>query len=805
MVDRIVKFLLGLEAPSWAQDGKWSLQWSNAPTGDAALVLLLIGVGSITGVLMLYRWDARRLPRSLRLILSGCRCGVLLLAIAILLEPVILLRTTEWIPSHLLVLVDTSQSMGLRDAWQDSAAADEVTRQLGIGGGAPALRKMTRFEIAKTVLNSNLVEELKAAGDRTIHVHAFSDRIQDAGEAGELMLDLAGQRTAIGSALRQTMRSYRGMPLAGALLISDGQSNTGEPVAAAAESYAEEGVPIVTLGVGTTEGPRNVTLHEIEANPVVFVRDSNAITVYVRSRGIGDTPVTVTLEKQRNEGVWEEVGQEELAPDPDGHLQSVRFEYSEKKSGRLRFRAGVHVEGSESTTDDNVALAEVRVIRQKQRVLFIAGSTFPEVQFLRNSLLRDSRIEVSTWLMSADTSYEHPGDEPIQRLPTTQAEMNEFDCVILYDSNPALWPPPFSDMLMHFVAKTGGGFIYIAGEMQTSQLFDRQDDPAFRWMSLLPVVREPGLFRSEVQMRLSARSAWRLAVTPEGKRDTVFAFSSDSEQNVQILKSLPGMYWHFPVTRAKPGALVLAQHGDPRMRNEFGPEVLLATQWVGPGRTFFVGFDSTYRWRYLDEQFYDGFWARMIDRACRNRLLGGAYPFRLWTDQASYAPGSQVRIVARFLDSEDADTSVHLLHGQVEAGFGEPLPITLERTAEAGKFETLYPVSQAGTHLVKVWMGEKDSGRMVKAATLPIKVELPNLEHGSPQLDDVTLAEIAALSGGTSLGLWEAGDIARAFRIQRVARVLEDRQEIWNAPLLYGLLILLLFSEWVMRKRWRMI
>ena len=52
------------------------------------------------------------------------------------------------------------------------------------------------------------------------------------------------------------------------------------------------------------------------------------------------------------------------------------------------------------------------------------------------------------------------------------------------------------------------------------------------------------------------------------------------------------MYWHFPVTRAKPGATVLARHGDPRMRNEHGQHVLLATQLVGPGRTFFVAFDS---------------------------------------------------------------------------------------------------------------------------------------------------------------------------------------------------------------------
>src|SRR5207248_10566812 len=137
------------------------------------------------------------------------------------------------------------------------------------------------------------------------------------------------------------------------------------------------------------------------------------------------------------------------------------------------------------------------------------------------------------------------------------------------------------------------------------------------WVNLLPVVSEPGLYQTDVSVRLSSQEPWRLDITPEGKTDTIFQFTSKPDENDNILNSLPGMCWRFPVTRAKPGATVLARHGDPRMRNEHGPHVLLATQLVGPGRTIFVGFDSTYRWRYLDESYFDGFWARMIDRAGR--------------------------------------------------------------------------------------------------------------------------------------------------------------------------------------------
>ena len=89
------------------------------------------------------------------------------------------------------------------------------------------------------------------------------------------------------------------------------------------------------------------------------------------------------------------------------------------------------------------------------------------------------------------------------------------------------------------------------------------------------------------------------------------------------------MYWSFPVTRARPGATVLARHGDPRMSNQHGRHVLLASQLYGPGRSVFIGFDSTYRWRYLSEDYFDGFWARIVDRVGRNKALGGRFPFQV--------------------------------------------------------------------------------------------------------------------------------------------------------------------------------
>ena len=531
---------------------------------------------------------------------------------------------------------------------------------------------------------------------------------------------------------------------------------------------------------------------------MVFVRDSSSLHVQVESRGMAHTPATVALECSRDGGPWEQIGHQPIVLEETGQSQTVTFEFKEDRPARLQMRATLEDAGPELQPGDHTATADVRAIRQKIRVLFIAGETFPEVEFIRAMLLRDPGISASTWLETADADYEQPGDPRIRRLPTTAEELNEYDCIILYDPDPALWPENYSELLTDFVTKAGGGLVYVAGERNTKNLYDRPDDPTLSWLSMLPVSVEPGLYHTDVTVKLSTQSPWKLDITPEGRVDPIFTFSDRPEENDTILSSLPGMYWYFPVTRARPGATVLARHGDPRMRNEYGQEVLLATQLVGPGRTFFVGFDSTYRWRYLDDHFFDSFWAHMVDRAGRSKQLGGRYPYTLSTDRTSYRPGSQVTLTARFDDHADRDAGLEQMHGEVQTGDVAPTPITLmPKTGDANAFETTFPVSKTGPHFVRVWTGEPDPQAVPRAATLEIPVELPDLEMQNPTRDLATLQSVASASGGRVFELSDATGIPDAFKTRRVRT---DRQEIWNALIIYITVLLAIIAEWIIRK-----
>ena len=393
--------------------------------------------------------------------------------------------------------------------------------------------------------------------------------------------------------------------------------------------------------------------------------------------------------------------------------------------------------GPELTHEDNVASAAVKVVRQQIRVLLIAGEPSPEVQFLRNALMRDQHVEFAGWIQHADPGFRQPGDRPITRLPSNESELRHYDALLLVDPDLRAMGAGWPAMIQHFVGQEGGGLIFVAGELYSQQLFESADPkaPAGDWTRILPVVRDPGLYRSEAEVRLSSQSTYTLDLTPEGRGDPIFEFHPDPIRNRAILTSLPGMYWSFPVTRARPGATVLARHGDPRMSNQHGRHVLLSSQLYGPGRTVFIGFDSTYRWRYLSEDYFDGFWARLVDRVGRNKALGGRFPFQVHLGKGVYRVGDRVSVGVRYTDPAALAESSELT-AELEIAGQPPEPLRFEKQPDdPGLLTASFPAQPAGAYSLRIVPVAGDLGSGVRVSTTTFRVEPPRREIEEPALN----------------------------------------------------------------------
>jgi hypothetical protein len=813
----MLRWLLGIgRSPGEvALGGGTRLELSALPNAGTAVAAGLAAVALVWLFWRLNRRERRDLSRPRRALLVALRMTVLGAVAVILVEPVLVSNRTETVASHLPVVIDDSESMRFSDPYTDDSRAARVATALSLrseGRRSPIdrLRETPRLDLVKEALRPHLGD---LGRGREVFLYGLGPAPRSPAGAplsSRKLDDIQPDRAVspLGDALRETLARHRGRPVAGVVIVTDGRSNAGEDPLRAAEAAARAGVPVFAVAAGSEEEPRNLRLAEVEASPVVFARDPMTLGVVVEARGLKDAEGTVSLEQRVNGADWEPVGEQRVAIGEDGALKRTTFRLVPRAVGQYEFRARVGDAGPELTQDDNVATAEVRVVRQQIRLLLIAGAPSPEVQFLRNALLRDQHIESAIWYQHADPGYRQGGDRPITRLPGDAEELGRFDALLLVDPDMRSLGPSWPAMLVNFVGKDGGGLIFVPGELYSQQLFE-DDDPeseSGRWTRVLPVVREQGLFRTEAQVRLSSQATYPIELTPEGRGDPIFEFHPDPIRNRTILNSLPGMYWSFPVTRARPGATVLARHGDPRMQNQYGRHVLLASQLYGPGRTVFLGFDSTYRWRYLAEDYFDGFWARLIDRVGRSKALGGRFPFTVHLGKSGYRVGEQVTAGVRFTEAAAVAEAAGLV-AELEAAGQPPEPLRFERSADDPELLTSsFPAEKAGAYTLRIAPATTaEAGAAVRVSTTTFRVEPPRKEVDEPSLNRPLLADLARTTKGRVFDLTNLGDLDSAITTREVTRTFEDREELWDAPLLYSVVILGLTAEWVLRKLFRMI
>jgi hypothetical protein len=811
----LLHWLLGIKQSSGevALPQSTRLELTGLPAGGVAFALVVAAVALGYLFWRLIRRERPQLSRQRQALLVALRMLVLAALAVMLVEPVLVTSRSESVRAHLPIIVDDSESMKFSDPYTDESRAAGVAAGLRLrsaGNRSPVerLRETPRLDLVKSALGPEIE---KLARGRELFLYDLESASRTVGPSRTRQLDdIKPNRgvSPLGDALRDVLALHRGRPVAGVVLASDGRSNAGEDPLRAAEAATRRGIPLFLIAAGADEGPRNVRLAEIEASSVVFARDPMTLGVVVEARGLKDAEGTVTLEQRIGTGDWQPVADQRVALGEDGVLKRVTFRIVPRIAGDYEFRAKVGDAGPELTQDDNIATAAVKVVRQQIRVLLIAGAPSPEVQFLHNALLRDQQLESAIWLQHADPGYRQGGDRPILRLPSDAEELGRYDALILIDPDMHTLGPQWPELITNFVGKDGGGLIFVPGELYSQQFFEPDDsDPnATRWTRLLPVVREPGLFRTEAQVRLSTQTTYLLELTPEGRGDPIFEFHPDPIRNRAILTSLPGMYWSFPVTRARPGATVLARHGDPRMQNQHGRQVLLASQLYGPGRTVFLGFDSTYRWRYLSEDYFDGFWARLIDRVGRSKALGGRFPFQVHLGKSGYRVGEQVSVGVRFTEAAAVAEASGLV-AELEAAGQPPEPLRFERAPDDDALLTAtFPADKAGAYTLRITPATAaDAGAAVRVSTTTFRVEPPRREIDEPSLNRPLLNDLARVTKGRVFDLAQVDRLDPAIAMREVTQTLEDRAELWDAPLLYATIVLGLTAEWVLRKWFRMI
>ena len=747
-----------------------------APWGRLGLWL---GTGAVAVIAALSWYSTRTVGPWRRAAILGLRTSAATLALVVFLQPAIELRQVAREPNRIAILVDDSRSMTLRED------ADGPTRVARAGALVDAS--------AETFADWQERHQLD--------FYTFSDVVQPATREaiGETAAD--GAATLVRKALESVRSRYDGRDLAGIVLVSDGAATDAfdEGGDGAARDFLRSLETRVHTVWAARPGLRDVAIARVLADEFAFVRTVVRLEAVVRSTGYGPRRVLVTLSSD-----GEPLRQKWVDLPSEGDA-TVTFEVTPPRVGRYVYEIATPVGDDEAVTSNNARSFVVRVIRDKIRVLQVAGQPSWDVRAMREMLERNPNVDLISFfiLRTQDDIGQVPNDEmsliPFPTRELFEEQLPSFDLIVL--QNFEFLPYGIGDYLENIRAYVdgGGGLAMLGGNLSFSS-GGYEGTPV---AAALPVeLIDPWTTSTLVDTRRFAPK-----LTDAGKSHPVTALRYALGDNVAAWKSLPELEGVNLIVGAKPDATVLAVHPTVETRGGKPMPVIVAGDY-GEGRSLAITTDTTWRWGFVaaarpgdDGRHYDKFWENAIRWLIQDPDLRNLH---VDSDAVEYAPGQPVRLAIRLLGRDYQPLAKGKVRLTVRRG-------AAPKTAKplGGEAEIVVGEDGTGSHelngldpgVYRVHGVAEVSGKKVEARDIFV-VREGGTELDRPAGDEATLQAIAAATGGRHLGPVDRLPADLDFDPPRIVRV--DRRadvELWSRPGLLVLALVFLGLEWLLRQR----
>lgn len=721
---------------------------------------VLAALISAAGLVLAGRGLARSSPRRRMslLVLRGLAFAWLFF---LLLQPAWEHRSLRPLRGRLAVLVDESESMSLPEG------------------------ENTRIERVRRFLDGQRASLAQLSIRADVEGFRFGERLS-AVPLEDLARTASGARTDIVGALQQlAAQSTSQRPLIGVVVISDGADNEllgRHPPGQALPEAAREAVralnaPLSAYGVGA-EGGTDLAVREARADDFAFVRNAVSIEVEVAYSGPGPVEVPLVLSDAGRTLAATRVA----LSGPEG--RRVKLSFFPDQVGQRVLEAAVPALPGERRTDNNRRRLLLNVIRDKLRVLHVVGRPSWDVRFLREALRQNPNVDLISFYILR-TPQDAPGvseDElslipfPVEKL--FDSELRGFDVVIFQNFDYLPYQVGFFlDGIARYVEE-GGALWMLGGELS----FGAGGYAHTPLADVLPVKLGDGDDR-EVQ-EFSAQ------ITAAGRSHPI-------TERIPW-EALPPLGSYHRTRGLAADAVALLGHPFEAVAGRSAP--LLAVRQVSRGRSAVLLTDSLWRWRFwhVGRGGSAEPYSRLVHQLLRWLIRDpGMEPVELVADPARGRPGQPVRLSLRArgapagsrVQVEILDEAQRVVH-RADAVLDE-----------SGRAEVTWPAPASGAFQARARVDAAAGSPL--GATAAVIVDEAGPERARPEPRPDILRELAEAGGGRfgDLGETDLTDVAlRAqplFRVEASTRVIWLEQ-FWPA----GLLALLWFGEWWLRRRW---
>ncbi len=768
-----------------------------SPSWLGPSLLLLAAATAVT----LWSYRGTTLAGKARVAAFGLKLvGFALLALC-LVEP-------SWATKHarpganlFAVLADNSRGLTLHDRG-NAKTRGEVLRAALSGAGAAAAGPAGWL--------ARLSESFQ------VRRYLFDARLRRSEDFAELRFD--GEASHIGTALRTLAERYRGAPLAGVLLLSDGNATD-----LGADGLDLTGLPPVhTVVVGGRQPQPDIALGQIAIAQTAF--EDAPVTIEAQIDTAGQKGETLTAELVDASG--KVVRSESPRVAQADETVVARFRLRPEKAGlsfyKVRVAGGPRAQ--EATTANNQRVILVDRPRGPYRVLYVGGRPNWEFKFLRRAMDEDSEVELVGLIRIAhrepkftfrgrggetsnplfrgfrgkDGDETERYDQPVlvrlgtreaaelrDGFPKTDEDLFGYHAVILDDVEAGFFSADQHALAQRFVTERGGGLLMLGGQGTFRQGgYDRTPIG-----DLLPVYldRVP---------RGPSPQALKLSLSREGWLEPWVRLRDNEAAERERLAAMPAFRFLSRVRAIKPGATVLAAVSNGADKDETYPA--LVVQRSGNGRVGALTIGDLWRWGLKEpesQQELGKFWRQTV------RWLVSDVPERI-SVRAQHKPGetNQVTLLVRakdkrFRPADDVSVTV-----EVTGPDGGKTQIAAEPSAdEAGLYLATHVPRGTGGYHVRAKVTSADGAADGEAET-GWALDLEADEHRSIRANPGLMAAIAQKTGGQVVALGDLDAFVRDLPALN-APVTETRtRPLWDSWLVFLLGLACLAAEWWIRR-----
>jgi hypothetical protein len=245
-------------------------------------------------------------------------------------------------------------------------------------------------------------------------------------------LDFEDKQTNLSDFFEQINKLYANRNVGAVVLLSDGIFNAGNNPYYIANQLKQ---PVYTVSMGDTVLHKDVLISRVNHNKTVYRNNFFPIEILVRANKLSGQNTRLTIYQQE-----EIVYEKEIHINYNNFSECVRVKKKKKKSGLQRYRITISEVKDEITHDNNLKDIFIEVIDQRKKVAIIYHSPHPDVAAISRSLEGTESYQVESFAADKfNGKIEEYDIVVLHQLPSEKNFANNLTAAVQRMSVPCLY------------------------------------------------------------------------------------------------------------------------------------------------------------------------------------------------------------------------------------------------------------------------------------------------------------------------------------------------------------------------------